>query len=59
LCITILPGLFLTASTGDLSRVSRSNSEKVREKQAQNGVKKEQKGLKNYLKKAQKRPKQA
>jgi hypothetical protein len=55
----ILPGLFLTATTGDLSRVSRSNSEKVREKQAQNGVKKEQKGLKNYLKKAQKRPKQA
>jgi hypothetical protein len=34
-----------------LSRVSRSNSEKAREKQAQNGVKKQQKGLKNYLKK--------
>jgi hypothetical protein len=36
----ILPGLFLTASTGDLSRVSRSNQEKVHEKQAQNGLKK-------------------
>ena len=35
----ILLGLFLTASTGDLSRVSRSNPEKVREKQVQNGVK--------------------
>jgi hypothetical protein len=35
-----------------LSRVSRSNSEKVREKQAQNGAKKEQKLLKKGLKTA-------
>jgi hypothetical protein len=30
LCITILQGHFLTATTGDLSRVSRSNAEKAR-----------------------------